>query len=261
MHGNATHNRMQDLSPATQDVVAEALALPSALLASVSHDLRSPISVILGASEMLHEGFAHLADEDRHAYLRAIRRECVRMDAYLHGLFNATRLLIGGSARLAREWIGIDELVGSAVERLLRYREGARVLVDIATPLQLVLVHGALVEQALVNVLDNAAKFSPPQSPVQVRISQDNAVATQIEVLDAGPGISPDQRERVFDMFVSEDPQSRGRAGSGLGLAISRGILRAHGGDVVAQVPQDGATGARVLLTLPASEATGPGAR
>jgi two-component system sensor histidine kinase KdpD len=227
------------------------------LLASVSHDLRSPLSVILGASEMLHDRFAHLPDDDGRAYLRAIRRECMRMDEYLQGLFHVTRLLIGGSARLVRDWIGIDELVGSAVERLLRYREDARVSVDVASPLQPVHVHGALVEQALVNVLDNAAKFSPPDSAVQIRITQDTAIGTHIDVVDAGPGIPAEQRERVFGTFVSNDPQSRGRAGSGLGLAISRGILRAHGGDVVAESLDDGTTGARVRLTLPAPEATG----
>ncbi|MGO4550424.1 sensor histidine kinase [Lysobacter sp. 2RAF19] len=260
MRMDVTHNRMQVEAPATHHV-AESLALPSALLASVSHDLRGPLSVILGASEVLHDGFAHLADEDRHAYLRAIRRECVRMDEYIQGLFNATRLLIGGSARLVRDWIGIDELVGSAVERLVRYREGARVSIDIDSTLQPVRVHGALVEQALLNVLDNAAKFSPTDAAVQLRIRQDATVNTEIEVVDAGPGIAADKREHVFGVFVSDDPQSRGRGGSGLGLAISRGILRAHGGDVVAEAPREGATGARLRLTLPATEATGLGAR
>ena len=251
---------MQDAAPATHDVV-DVLALPSALLASVSHDLRNPLSVILGASEVLQDGFAHLADEDRHAYLRAIRRECVRMDEYIQGMFQLTRLLVGGSSRLVRDWIGVDELIGSAVARLRRYREGTRVSVDIGSPLQPIHVHVALVEQAVLNVLDNAAKFSPPGTTVQLRAAQDAAGNTRIDVIDGGPGIPRDQRERVFGMFVSDDPHSRGRAGSGLGLAISRGFLRAHGGDVVAEDREDGATGARVRLHLPRQEATGRRAR
>ena len=257
MHDHATHNRVTDTAPATHDVLADALPLPSALLASVSHDLRSPLSVILGASEVLQDGFAHLADEDRHAHLRTIRRECVRMDEYVQGLLSATRLLVGGSARLLLDWIGVDELVGSALERLQRYREDARVSVDIASPLQPVRVHGALVEQALLNVLDNAAKFSPPGTAVKLRVAQGAEVSTEIEVSDAGPGILAEQREHVFGMFVSHDPQSRGRAGSGLGLAISRAIFRAPGGDVVVDATRADTAGARVRLTLPRPGVTG----
>jgi two-component system sensor histidine kinase KdpD len=234
------------------ELATDAHALSSALLASISHDLRNPLSVIRGAAEVLQAGFPHLEDEDHHAYLRAIRRECLRMDEYIQGLFHLTRLLVGGTARLVRDWIGIDELLGSAVERLLRYRDGARVTFDVATPLKPVHVHGALIEQALFNVLDNAAKFSPLDAPVLVRVSQDDAANTDIEIRDVGPGIPADQRERIFGMFVSHDPQARGRAGAGLGLAISRSILRAHGGNVVADDvhPQ----GTCMRITLPAQE-------
>lgn len=253
MRSNTLHNRTQDEARATQDVGAAAMALPSALLASVSHDLRNPLSVILGASEVLQESL-HLADEDRHAYLRSIRRECVRMDEYIQGLFHATRLHFGGAVQLVNDWIGVDEIVGSAADRLARYREGVRVLVASESSLRPVRVHGAMVEQALLNVLDNAAKFSPPGAAVQLRIRQDASAGTRIEVVDDGPGIHVNQRERIFAMFVSDDPQSHGRAGSGLGLAISRAILRAHGGDVVAVDPGEGVAGARLLLTLPAPE-------
>ena len=253
------HSLMPDAAIATHDVVEEVVSLPSVLLASVSHDLRNPLSVVLGASEMLQQGIAHLVDDDHRAYLHAIRRECVRMDEYIQGLLHATRLLLGGSARLVRDWIGIDELLGAAVERLRRYREGAHVAIHAAPALQPVHVNGALVEQALLNVLDNAVKFSPPEAAVQVRVAQD-AGDTRIDVLDAGCGIAPGDHERVFGLFVSDDPQARGRAGSGLGLAISRGILRAHGGDVVAQAVEDG-QGTRVVLTLPTQEAMTGGAR
>ena len=235
---------------ATHDVATDALALSSALLASVSHDLRSPLSVILGASDALHQHIAHHADDDRHNYVRAIRRECMRIDEYVQGLLQATRVLVGGTTRLVRDWVAIDEIVGSAVERLLRYRTDARVSIDIAPGLQPVHAHGALLEQALLNVLDNAAKFSPDGIAVRLRVTQDAEANTQIDVVDAGPGISPCQRERLFGFFESEDPQSRGRAGSGLGLAISRSVLRAHGGDVAALDHAE--EGARMRITLPA---------
>jgi len=255
------HDKQQAM-PTTHDVAADALALSSALLASVSHDLRNPLSVIHGAAEVLQERFAHLVDDDHHDHLHAIRRECVRMDEYVQGLLQATRLLVGGTARLVRDWIGIDDVVTSAVDRLLRYREHARVVVDIGAPLPPVRAHGPLVEQALLNVLDNAAKFSPPGAAVNVRVKQDDGAGVNgthfngrnihIEVVDEGPGIAPAHRDRMFAYFTSDDPQSRGRAGSGLGLAISRSILRAHGGDVVAEPRTDAADGTCIRMTLPA---------
>ena len=253
MRSATTQNRPRD----TADNAAPAHELPSALLASVTHDLRNPLSVILGASEVLHDEFPNLPDEDRQAYLRTIRRECVRMDEYVHGLFQVTRLLFGGTERLARDWIGIDELVGSAVERLRRYRDEARVAVQVDAELEPVYVHGALLEQALLNVLDNAVKFSPPEATVTVRMGHAADGGIAVDIADTGPGIPADQREHVFAMFVSDDTHAHGRAGCGVGLAISRSILRAHGGDVVAHGPSEGDTGARVRLTLPAQEATG----
>ena len=252
MRNDRTYNRMQDAAPATN---VDALALPSALLASVSHDLRNPLAVILGASEALHDGSAHLVGEDGLAYLRAIRRECLRIDEYVKGLFNVTRLLVGGHAGPVRDWVAIETLAHCAVERLTRYRDGARVSVAIETPLKPMRVHGALVEQALVNVLDNAAKFARPGTAVDLRIRQDADGRTEIDVVDSGPGIPAAQRERVFDMFVSEDPQSHGRAGYGLGLAISRAIVRAHGGEVLAGERGDGRRGTRVRLVLPPATA------
>jgi len=253
MRSDATNNRTQDVA-AAMHVAADDFALPSALLASVPHDLRNPLSVILGASEMLHDGFGCLPEEDRHSYLGAIRRECLRMDEYVQGLFHVTRLFVGGSARLVREQVDVGVVVDAALERLLRYRHDVRVAVDIASSLRPIDAHAVLLAQAVLNVLDNAAKFSPPNSVVNLRVAQDAAGNTDIEVMDAGPGILPEQRERVFATFFSSDPQSRGRARSGLGLAISRSILRAHGGDVIAEEPAAGATGARVRLTIPMRE-------
>lgn len=248
---HATNNRTQEVTPTTR---VEEFALPSALLASVTHDLRNPLSVILGASEVLQDGYAHLGDEDRHSYLGAIRRECLRIDEYIQGLFHVARLMVGGSSRLARERVEVLDIVDSAVERLSRYHHDVRVTVDAPASLKPVEAQGVLVAQALLNVLDNAAKFSPRGASVDLAIAQDAAGITHIEVADAGPGIPLDQRERVFATYVSGDPQARGRGGSGLGLAISRSILRAHGGDLVAEEPRDGGTGARMRLTLPIRE-------
>lgn len=216
---------------ATHDVATDALALSSALLASLSHDLRNPLSVILGAADVLQSRFADLLDGDHHDHLRAIRRESVRMDEYAQGLMQVTRLLVGGA--IVRDPIGVNALVASAVDRLMRYRDDARVDIEMPASLQPVHVHGTLVEQAVLNVLDNAAKFSPPGAAVRVRVTQTASGETHIDVHDDGPGIPPAQRERVFGFFVSDDPQARGRNGSGLGLAISRSILRAQGGDVL----------------------------
>ena len=250
MRTNIPLNATQD-APVAHSAAGDALALSSALLASVSHDLRNPLSVILGASEALQDSDAHAAEDDRHGYLRAIRRECIRMDEYVQGLLQATRLLLGGTSRLSREWTNLEDIVWSAVDRLHRYRDDARVTVDIRSPVRQVLAHAPLVEQAVLNVLDNAVKFSPADATVRLRVAQDADGNTEIHVVDAGPGIPPSRREQVFRFFETGDPPARGRAGSGLGLSISRGIMRAHGGDVAAVDDDESPSGTRVVLTLP----------
>ncbi|MBT2748767.1 MULTISPECIES: sensor histidine kinase KdpD [unclassified Lysobacter] len=244
-------------------VSGETERLRSALLSSVSHDLRSPLASIIGAASSLDNYAEAMPREDRHALLETIRIEGERLDRYIQNLLDMTRLGHGGLA-LNRDWIGVDELIGSAVTRLQRYEPGARFEVRLQPELGPIWVHPALIEQALFNVIENAVKFSPPDTPVSIDARRvDNEPGAQpeqvlrIDVSDRGPGIPEDERARIFDMFYSVERGDRGRQGTGLGLAICQGMIGAHGGNVVALPGQPDAQGRRgttIRITLPPIE-------
>lgn len=232
-------------------VGSETERLRSALLSSVSHDLRSPLASIIGsASSLEHYGEA-MSAQDRHGLLETIRIEGERLDRYIQNLLDMTRLGHGGLT-LNRDWIGVDELIGSAVTRLQRYEPHARFEVTVVPDLSPIWVHPALVEQALFNVMENAAKFSPPGEAVGVDASQVDG-QLRIDVRDRGPGIPEDERRRIFDMFYSVERGDRGRQGTGLGLAITQGMIGAHGGSVEA-LPGEGGRGTTIRITLPRIE-------
>lgn len=229
---------------ATERVANESERLRNALLSSVSHDLRSPLASIIGAAESLQRYGADMDDTDRDGLLDTVCEEGQRLDRYIQNLLDMTRLGQGGVA-LERDWIGVDELVGSAIGRLQRYRPDARFTVLVDAALEPVWVQPALIEQALFNVIDNAVKFSPPGEPVVID-ARSKPSRLQVDVCDRGPGIPDDERGNVFTMFYSGD---RGNHGTGLGLAICRGMIEAHGG-VVEALPGDGG-GTTIRITLP----------
>ena len=238
-------------------VGGETERLRSALLSSVSHDLRSPLAAIIGAAGSLQSYGASMDAADRRSLLDTVRSEGERLDRYIQNLLDMTRLGHGGLA-LNRDWIGVDELIGSAVARLQRYRPDAKFDVRIGGAIGPIWVHPALVEQALFNVIENAASFSPPGEAVAIQATcqADDDTATQvlrIEVRDRGPGIPEDERRRIFDMFYSVERGDRGRQGTGLGLAITQGMIGAHGGRVEA-LPGEGGRGTTLRITLPRVE-------
>jgi len=207
--------------------------LRSALLSSVSHDLRSPLASIIGSAGSLQAFGRDMDDADRQALLETIRLEGERLDRYIQNLLDMTRLGHGGLT-LRRDWIGVAELIGSAVTRLRRYLPGALIDVHVADDAGALWVHPALVEQALFNVMENAVKFSPADVAVNVQAARLEDGAVRIDIADHGPGIPDDERRRVFDMFYSVERGDRGREGTGLGLAITQGMIGAHGGRVEA---------------------------
>ncbi|QQQ03182.1 sensor histidine kinase [Lysobacter enzymogenes] len=243
-------------------VGGETERLRSALLSSVSHDLRSPLASIIGAASSLDNYAEAMPREDRHALLETIRIEGERLDRYIQNLLDMTRLGHGGLA-LNRDWIGVDELIGSAVTRLQRYEPAARFEVRLQPGLGPIWVHPALIEQALFNVLENAVKFSPPDAAVTIDARRVDGEPggpdhlLRIDVSDRGPGIPEDERARIFDMFYSVERGDRGRQGTGLGLAICQGMIGAHGGSVVAlpgQPDDQGRRGTTIRITLPPIE-------
>ncbi|QQR75614.1 MAG: sensor histidine kinase KdpD [Holophagales bacterium] len=225
--------------------------LRTALLASVSHDLRSPLSSVIGAATSLSAYGDAMSEPDRQELLASIRGEGERLDRYIQNLLDMTRLGSGG-LKLERDWVSVEDVVGSAVARLRRLFPAVDVVVEIAPDVPLLFVHPALIEQAMFNILENAGKFSPPGEPVTMRVASASG-SLVVEIADRGPGIPEAERHRIFDLFWSAARGDRGQRGSGLGLTIVRGMVGAHGGRVEA-LPGPGGVGTTIRVTLPLTE-------
>ncbi|MEW9624356.1 ATP-binding protein [Rhodanobacter geophilus] len=235
-------------------VQGETERLRSALLSSVSHDLRSPLSSMIGAAGTLIDYEDRLPSDERRELLEAILGEGQRLDRYIQNLLDMTRLG-HGTLKLNRDWVDVAEIVAAAVTRLRKLFPAVRV--DTALPHDTILlyVHPALIEQALFNILENAARFSPPEQPVTVAARGDGEHLL-LEVGDRGPGIPEEERARIFDMFYSVSRGDRAVQGTGLGLAICRGMIGAHGGSVEALPREGGGTTIRITLSLPEAPAS-----
>jgi two-component system sensor histidine kinase KdpD len=236
----------------TEDLAATQLAteterLRTALLNSVSHDLRTPLVTIIGAA-------GHLADTDLPAEARRdlaenIREEGERLDRYVQNLLDMTRLGHGAlKPRLAPQ--DVAEIIGGARARMKGVLRGHRLQTDLATNLPLILADGVLLEQVLVNILDNAAKYAPDGTGITVGARQEG-LRVEIAVTDRGPGIPPADLAHVFDMFYRVAGGDRQRAGTGLGLAICKGLVEAMGGTIRAETGWPDGTGTRIVLALP----------
>jgi two-component system sensor histidine kinase KdpD len=233
-------------------VETETERLRTALLSSVSHDLRSPLAAVIGAASSLSAYGEGMPEEDRRALLDSIRSEGERLDRYIQNLLDMTRLG-SGTMKLQRDWVALDEVLASATLRLRKLFPSVTVETGIADDLPLLYVHPALIEQALFNILENAAKVSPPGAPVTAsgkRVGE----KLVLEITDRGPGIPEDERKRIFDMFYSVRRGDRAAAGTGLGLTIVRGMIGAHAGRVEA-LAGPGGKGTTIRVTLPLPEA------
>jgi two-component system sensor histidine kinase KdpD len=223
--------------------------LRSALLNSVSHDLRTPLSTVLGAATTLLEYGKSLDKKVQVDLLSSIREEAERLNRYVGNLLDMTRLE-GGGLDLRSDWVDVRDVLGSAADRVAR-RVGARKMMrDFPPQLTLIKADPALLEQALVNILENAVAYSPDESTIELAAYEDrNNVVISIE--DEGRGIPTAELERVFEKFRRmEESTDRGK-GSGLGLAISKGFVEAMGGRIAAASPIHEGRGTRVLISLP----------
>ena len=222
--------------------------LRSALLASVSHDLRTPLTAMRGSIDSLLALGEAIPREDRIELLEGTRDEAERLDRYIQNLLDMTRLG-HGALKLARDWVAPGDIVGSAVNRLRAVLAPLQVMTRVPADLPLLYVHAALIEQALVNVLENAARFSPVHGRLAVEVAVNDSEVS-FAVSDEGPGIPPDERAKIFDMFYTAARGDRGGQGTGLGLAICQGMVGAHGGRISVAEGIDG-RGTCITLHLP----------
>lgn len=223
------------------EVLAETDRLKTALLTSISHDLRTPLASILGNVTSLRQ-YGHLYDaETRAEMLGLAEEETLRLSRFVDNLLHMTRI-DAGALKPSLELIDLADVVGSALKRVEKALSGHVVRVDIDETVPMIPLDFVLAEHVLANLLENAAKYSPPGTTIDV-----SAVADKDRVLlrvrDRGPGIPARDRERIFERFFRLDTPDRRPAGAGLGLAICRGFVEAMGGTigVADRAPGDGA--------------------
>jgi two-component system sensor histidine kinase KdpD len=234
------------IAAAEARIQAEAEQVRNTLLSGVSHDLKTPLAAIAGASSSLLEAKS-LDDETRRQLLETVADEAARLNRLLENILQMSRLDAGG-VKPNIQWHVLEEIVGSALHRTRRELEEHLVDVRLATDLPLISVDGLLLEQVLVNLLDNAARYTPPHTTIIVAASVDSKWL-RLSVSDNGPGLPPGSEQRIFEKFYRASPVADRSRGSGLGLAICRAIAQVHGGTITAANRPDG--GAEFVLRLP----------
>lgn len=226
---------------------AEVERMRTSLLSSVSHDLRTPLAGMVGAASALIDAEEALPLEVRRELLQGIVEEGARLGRLVTNLLHATRLE-AEHVQLAKEWFALEEAIAPALSRLQGPLSQHPLTVDL--PEDLPMIHGdpALIEQVFINLVENAAKYSPPGTPIRVRAWQEGDKIWS-EVADRGPGIPPGEEKRVFEKF-HRFPGRTGAQGAGLGLAICRGVVSAHGGGIHAQSDPNGGASFRFFLPV-----------
>ncbi|WP_254507979.1 sensor histidine kinase [Anatilimnocola floriformis] len=227
-------------------IQAEAEQVRSSLLSSVSHDLKTPLAAIAGASSSLLESES-IDDRTRRQLLETVSDEAIRLNRLLENILQMSKL-DAGAATPSQQWHVLEEIVGSALHRTARLLQNHPVKVNLPLDLPLVFIDGLLMEQVFVNLLENAARYTPAGTHVTIAAAVDNA-SLRIAVSDNGPGLPSGAEERVFEKFYRASQAADGGRGSGLGLAICRAIAKAHGGNITAANLPSG--GAEFLLRLP----------
>lgn len=216
----------------------------SSLLSAVSHDLRTPLASITGAATSLRDD-TNLDPDTRGELIVSIVDEAERLERLVANLLDMTRLESGGVS-LRRDWLPLDEIIGSALTRLETRLETRKVTVDIAPDVPLVLVDPVLFEQVFVNLIENAIKYTPHGTPLIVEARR---AGEQVDIVfvDKGPGLPPGSEFQVFEKFY-RGPHA-GLKGAGLGLPICKGIVEAHGGTIRAETRSSG--GAAFYICIP----------
>jgi two-component system sensor histidine kinase KdpD len=229
------------------ELAAETERARGSLLAAVSHDLKTPLASILFAATTLERAPAELPHDRRSELIGTVIEETERLARLVANVLSMTKLESGGLA-VRRQTEDVSELVDGALRVLGPRLEGRSVSVELERSLPFVDVDALLIQQVLVNLLENAVRYTPARSALKITAtSGEHGVA--ICVQDEGPGIAVEEREKIFEKFFRGSQSSRSDGGVGLGLAICRAAVQAHGGRIY--VKHGGNKGARVEFTLP----------
>jgi len=223
---NARH-QAQVAKQREQQIQAESLR--NSLLSSISHDLRTPLASIVCAATTLESDLWHLPHEQRVQLLRAISEEALRMSDLTSKILDMARLE-AGEVVLNRQWYAPEEIIGCALARLDKKLKHRPVYVHLADNLSLIQIDEVLLQQVLVNLLDNADKYSPVALPIEISV-ESTSMGLAITVADRGIGIPEGLQEKIFDKFFRVHHESA-QSGVGLGLSICKAIVEAHGGSI-----------------------------
>jgi len=226
-------------------LASERESIRNSLLAALSHDLRTPLTVLFGQSEILTLDLA--AEGSRHApQASEIRQHVLNTTRLVNNLLDMARIQSGGF-NLKKEWLTLEEVIGSALKTLEPGLGGRHIALDMPDPLALIHVDGPLFERVLINLLENAGKYAGRKAQIGIHASV-TPEQLQLEVWDTGPGIPAGQEQAIFDKFARGNKESA-IPGVGLGLAICQAIVEVHGGTITAHNRPEG--GARFCVTLP----------
>lgn len=231
-------------------LAVEADRLRSALLTSISHDLKTPLAGIMGAAGALRELAPSLADEARGELLSTVLEESERLNLFIANLLDMTKLETGAiRPNTALHYVG--DIVGTALRRVAKITAQHTMEIEIPSDLPMLKLDPVLFEQVLFNLIDNAAKYTPDGSVIRVRGWRDGA-SVKVEIMDEGSGIPEADLTRIFDSFYRVQRADHTRAGTGLGLAICKGFIEAMGGTIQAANRAD-RSGAVFTITMPVS--------
>jgi two-component system sensor histidine kinase KdpD len=230
---------------AAAELKAKSEEMRSSLLSAVSHDLRTPLGAITGAATTLRDRADAIAAPQRRELVETICEEAERLERLVANLLEMTRLQ-SGAVEVKRDWVPLEELLGSALTRLEPQLDGREVRIALPPAAPLVSVDPVLMEQVFFNLIENAAKHTPPGTSIEISGGVERGTAL-VEVADRGAGLRPGDEAQVFEKFFRRAHD--GVRGAGLGLAICRAIVEAHGGTIAAKNREGG--GAAFRFELP----------
>lgn len=230
--------------------------LRNVLLSSVSHDLRTPLATITGASSSLVEGESTLDEEQKKELAAVILEEADHLNNLVRNLLEMTKLE-SGAPEVKKHWHSVEELIGSAMNRLERHMKNRHVYISLPYDLPLVPLDDVLMQQVILNLLENVLKYTAPETDIDIGAHLESADPgandvswMNITVADRGPGLKPGEEEKIFTKFYRSAATSQNlHLGVGLGLAICRAIINAHGGTIIARNREGG--GSEFIIKLP----------